>query len=111
MIGKRWYSLKHNTWAVVTDEPVTPLGYYTVQFDTGIYRRYNAERIQRELSIFESIDVQLAMQGIPVLDVPSHGEPRLLTSPFAFVSNGILMDTKPMHKEGKVINLVFAWRE
>lgn len=50
MQGVRWYSLKHNAWANVTDEPKTANGYYTIEFDNGMFRRYNAARIKRELA-------------------------------------------------------------
>ena len=71
MVNTSWYSLKHNAWAIVTDEPVTRSGYYTIEFPSlGMYRRYNAERIAREVAEFQSIDAQLAAQGIPAGPIP-----------------------------------------
>jgi len=62
MRGTTWFSIKHNAWAVVTDEPVTERGYYTIEFpNLGIYRRYNAQRIAREIAEqSKGIDLQLA---------------------------------------------------
>lgn len=65
MYGTRWYSFKHNSYATVSDEPVTSRGFYTIEFESGIFRRYNAERINREVSDNARVNAQLDAQGVP----------------------------------------------
>ena len=59
MHGTKWFSFKHNAWAVVTDDAISRHGYYTVSFpDLGIYRRYDEDRSVRECTEHQSIDTQ-----------------------------------------------------
>lgn len=59
MIGTKWFSKKHNGWAIVANEPPTARGFYTIKFpELGIYRRYNADRIKRELTNQENVEAE-----------------------------------------------------
>lgn len=86
MTGTRWYSFKHNSYATVSIEPVSKHGYYLIEFDNGLFRRYSAKRIQRECTEHKSIDTQLAMQGIPAMPVTM---PIAVNAPQA--ASGIIM--------------------
>lgn len=125
MHGTNWFSFKHNTWATVTNDAVTKRGYYTVEFpETGMFRRYNAERINREVSEHKSIDRQLDAQ----LGVTMQAEARTVNESVssrptvqvgfkafvnesgAFVKEFVKVDSKPVKKTkgmGKLIGLVF----
>jgi hypothetical protein len=128
MHGTRWYSFKHNSWAVVTDEPRTKRGFYTVEFDKGIFRRYNAERIRYEAAEYVSVDSQLAAQlspnPIPMAPAQAHAIATLTTDttwrPSAFdktnVSSPFKADTRVATvtqrapRKGILIGLIFEKR-
>jgi hypothetical protein len=60
MYGTRWFSFKHNAWAIVSDEkPMSAKGFYLISLDNGDYRRYNEERIRREVADQRNIDAAL----------------------------------------------------
>jgi len=120
MHGTRWYSFKHNVWATVTDEPKTKNGYYTIEFDTGFFRRYNAARINAEVKEFNSINKQLEAQGIPAPKYPeiSRSIPQKQAVGAAIVYQGsvtlpeanhttVYNTDAVMETRGKVIGLVF----
>jgi len=135
MYGKRWFSFKHNAWAVVTDELQTRHGYYTIEFpDLGIFRRYNAERILREIEAQNTqIDTQLGVTKHRQSETVSAGAVRhhrpnansagVVSTPISAqnteatpssASNAVLEYspwTKTTKHMGTLINLVFAWKD
>lgn len=124
MYHTKWFSFKHNSWAIVSDEkPVSEKGYYLIKFESGIYRRYNEERINSELAEFYNLNEQLDAQLMPTQykRVSGEGAPYIESvgeiESSEYVKVTAIPQTqgsgkaKSKKKEGVLINLVFAWRE
>lgn len=137
MHNTKWFSFKHNAWAIVTSDPKTKNGFYTVEFPSlGIFRRYNATRIRDEISNQANIDAQLDAQLVQTnieakIGRGRHTSPAYtstpVSAPIANSSNAAVIPhatllakhwsapRKPSKnsakKEGKLIGLVFAWKD
>lgn len=125
MHGTKWFSFKHSAWAVVSDEPMNSNGYYLIEFPSveGMYRRYSAERIEREVANQKNFSAQLDGQLSQVNGIASvassvkhrsmHTESKAIDfnddmGLVKHIDQGdfvLAMDTK---KECKLIGLVFA---
>ena len=125
MYGTRWFSFKHSEYCEVAPEPISKNGFYTVLFDSGKYRRYNAERIMREVARSEEERHKSVQAGLLIAE---YVEPATRCYPSVeageadrkervefFTEVGKLVNGSEHftveRKPGVIINLCFAWRE